>query len=65
MSFSRAATVDLHVHSKYSEPPPDWFLDLFGIAESYSDPLVIYERAKRTGMSFVTLTDHNSVEGIE
>ena len=57
--------VDLHTHSKYSEAPPDWFLDLFDIAESYSDPLVNYDRAKKAGMSFVTLTDHNSIEGIE
>ena len=55
--------VDLHVHSKYSEAPPDWFMDLFSIAESYTDPFLVYERSKKAGMSFVTLTDHNSIEG--
>jgi len=54
---------DLHVHSKYSEAPPDWFLDLFSIAESYTEPSLLYERAKRAGMSFVALTDHNNIEG--
>ncbi|OPY70058.1 MAG: GDP-mannose-dependent alpha-mannosyltransferase [Syntrophorhabdaceae bacterium PtaU1.Bin034] len=33
------------------------------IAESYSDPFFIHEKALKAGMSLVTLTDHNSIEG--
>ena len=38
-------------------------MDRWNIAESYSDPLVIYERALAAGMSLVALTDHNSIDG--
>ena len=55
--------IDLHVHSRYSAPPTDWFMERWRIAESYSDPLVIYERALASGMSLVALTDHNSIDG--
>ena len=55
--------IDLHVHSRYSAPPTDWFMERWHIAESYSDPLAIYERALASGMSLVTLTDHNSIDG--
>jgi predicted metal-dependent phosphoesterase TrpH len=33
--------------------------------ESYTEPAEVYERLKRTGMSIVTLTDHDSIEGAE
>ena len=55
--------IDLHVHSKYSEPSTDWYLQRWSIAESYSDPFLIYENALKAGMSFVTLTDHNRIGG--
>ncbi|HVN94924.1 MAG TPA: glycosyltransferase [Syntrophorhabdaceae bacterium] len=55
--------IDLHVHSKYSEPSTDWFMQGSQISESYSDPFSIYESAKRSGMSFVTITDHNRIDG--
>jgi len=55
--------VDLHVHSQYSEPSADWFMQHSGISESYSDPSFIYEKAKEAGMSLVTITDHNSIDG--
>jgi hypothetical protein len=55
--------VDLHVHSRCSEPSTEWFMERWNIAESYSDPLRIYDKATKAGMSLVTLTDHNSIEG--
>jgi len=55
--------IDLHVHSKYSEPSSEWFMERFNIAESYSDPFFIYDRAIEAGMSKVTITDHNRFEG--
>ncbi|MCF7809598.1 glycosyltransferase [bacterium] len=57
------AKVDLHLHSKYSERPSEWFLQKLGAAESYSEPEYIYDTAKKRGMSFVTITDHNNIEG--
>jgi glycosyltransferase involved in cell wall biosynthesis len=38
-------------------------MERWRIAESYSDPLAIYERALASGMSLVALTDHNSIDG--
>ena len=55
---------DLHVHSIAS--------GMFTVPglnricrESYSDPAEVYERLKRMGMSIVTITDHDSIEGGE
>jgi glycosyltransferase involved in cell wall biosynthesis len=50
------------VHSRHSEASTEWFMERWGIAESYSDPLLIYKRAMGAGMSMVTITDHNSLE---
>jgi glycosyltransferase involved in cell wall biosynthesis len=55
--------VDLHVHSKYSEHPSEWFLQRIGAKESYIDPEFVYKTAKERGMDFVTLTDHNRIDG--
>ena len=34
--------VDLHVHSKYSNHPSEWFLQRLGASESYTEPEAIY-----------------------
>lgn len=57
------AKIDLHIHSKYSEHPSDWFLQRIGAQESYTDPEFIYEMAKERGMDLVTITDHNKIDG--
>jgi glycosyltransferase involved in cell wall biosynthesis len=57
------AKADLHVHSRYSEHPSDWFLQRLGARESYTEPEFIYRTAKEQGMDFVTVTDHNRIEG--
>ncbi len=57
------AKADLHVHSRFSSHPSEWFLQRIGASESYTDPEFVYRRAKERGMSFVTLTDHNTIEG--
>jgi len=33
--------------------------------ESYNDPAEVYERCKRLGMTVVTITDHDSIDGAE
>lgn len=54
---------DLHVHSKYSNHPSEWFLKRIGASESYTEPDFIYEKAKANGMNYVTITDHNNISG--
>lgn len=54
---------DLHVHSRYSDHPSEWFLQRLGTAESYTDPETVYQQAKARGMDFVALTDHNCITG--
>ena len=38
-------------------------MQLWQIAESYSDPFLIYDILKRAGMNLFTLTDHNRIDG--
>jgi len=57
------AKVDLHVHSKYSSRPSEWFLQKLGAAESYTEPEDIYRILRKKGMDFVTITDHNQIGG--
>lgn len=59
---SNIKKVDLHVHSKYSNHPSEWFLKRIGASESYTEPISIYELAMERGMDFVTVTDHNRVD---
>lgn len=54
---------DLHVHSKYSDRPSDWFLRRIGAPECFVEPIELYEAARRHGMDFVTVADHNSIAG--
>jgi predicted metal-dependent phosphoesterase TrpH len=53
---------DLHVHSWYSGDAGVPVLEQLG-RECYSDPLEVYEQARRRGMDLVTLTDHDTIEG--
>lgn len=55
--------VDLHVHSKYSRHPSEWFLQKIGTRESYTEVEDLYLMAKQRGMRYVTITDHNTIQG--
>ncbi|MBD3320571.1 MAG: glycosyltransferase [Chitinivibrionales bacterium] len=57
------AKADLHVHSTFSAHPSTWFLQRLGTRESYVTPETVFERAQEQGMDFVTITDHNAIEG--
>ncbi len=59
-SISRA---DLHVHSRFSDRAADWALRRLDFPASYSDPAKTYEELRAAGMDFVTLTDHDTIEG--
>lgn len=57
------ARADLHVHSKYSNRPSEWFLRRIGAPESFVEPADLYKTCRERGMDFVTITDHNSISG--
>jgi predicted metal-dependent phosphoesterase TrpH len=51
---------DLHVHTQYSS----WKrLRAIRAHDSNADPVEVYEQARATGMDFVAITDHDSIEG--
>ena len=54
---------DLHLHSKFSDRSEDWIFRRFDFPDSYSDPLDLREKATVAGMDFVTITDHDTIEG--
>lgn len=54
---------DIHVHSKHSDRPSEWYLEQLGSPESFTEPLEIYRLAKARGMDFVTISDHDSIAG--
>ena len=55
--------IDFHVHSKYSKRPSQWLLQKINCPESFTDPLRIYRMAQKKGMTAVTISDHNSIDG--
>jgi len=55
--------IDLHVHSKYSRRPSQWVLQKLGCHECYTEPQRLYEIARQRGMNWVTITDHNTING--
>lgn len=55
--------IDLHVHSRYSTRPSQWVLQKLGCHECYTQPQTLYRIAKARGMSWVTITDHNTIHG--
>lgn len=57
------AKCDLQVHSRFSDRPPEWILRRLGMPESYTLPTTIYQKAKAAGMDFVTITDHDTLQG--
>ena len=59
-SLSRA---DLHVHSKASQESRLGVQRALGLPECATPPEEAYELAKRRGMDFVTLTDHDTIAG--
>jgi hypothetical protein len=56
--------VDLHLHSRASTDTGNWFLRQAALPESYTSPAAAYAAAKRRGMDFVTISDHNTLAGV-
>jgi glycosyltransferase involved in cell wall biosynthesis len=59
----QGARCDLHIHSKYSDRPSEWFLRRIGAPESFMEPAEIYRRCREQGMDYVTISDHNCIRG--
>ena len=57
------ARCDLHVHSRFSTDSGNYALRRARLGESYTEPERVYRVARRRGMDFVTISDHNTVEG--
>src|SRR5665213_480569 len=55
--------VDLHCHSTASAVSRLGVQRALGLPECATPPLEVYELAKRRGMDFVTLTDHDTIDG--
>jgi predicted metal-dependent phosphoesterase TrpH len=55
--------IDFHLHSYASNVTDYYAANAFAIPESHSDPLALYTLLKQRGMTLITLTDHNSIDG--
>jgi len=60
MHVSRA---DMHVHSTASELSKLGIQRSLNLPECATEPAEVYELAKRRGMDFVTITDHDTIAG--
>jgi glycosyltransferase involved in cell wall biosynthesis len=54
---------DLHIHSRCSDRSEEWLFRRFDFPDSYSDPRELHGQLKAAGMDFVTITDHDTIEG--
>src|SRR6185437_5924030 len=55
--------VDMHCHSTASEVSKLGVQRALGLPECATPPWEVYELAKRRGMDFVTITDHDTIDG--
>jgi glycosyltransferase involved in cell wall biosynthesis/predicted metal-dependent phosphoesterase TrpH len=65
-AHTRSATVrvDLHCHSTASEVAKLGVQRALALPECATSPEEVYELAKRRGMDFVTITDHDTIDGV-
>ncbi|MBA2276495.1 MAG: glycosyltransferase [Chloroflexia bacterium] len=59
--------IDLHLHSYASGAATNWWVQSLGFGletrESFTQPEDAYRMARQAGMDFVTLTDHETIDG--
>src|SRR5271154_4751736 len=55
--------VDMHCHSTASQLSKLGVQRSLGLPECATAPQEVYELAKRRGMDFVTITDHDTIDG--
>ena len=63
-STSPATRADLHCHSTASAVSKLGVQRALGLPECATPPEEVYELAKRRGMDFVTITDHDTIDGV-
>jgi glycosyltransferase involved in cell wall biosynthesis/predicted metal-dependent phosphoesterase TrpH len=56
--------VDMHCHSSASQLSRLGVQRAVGLPECATPPEEVYELAKRRGMDFVTITDHDTIDGV-
>src|SRR5205085_2472164 len=54
---------DLHIHSKFSARSEDWLFRRFDFPDSCTEPVDLYAQLREDGMDFVTITDHDCIDG--
>jgi glycosyltransferase involved in cell wall biosynthesis/predicted metal-dependent phosphoesterase TrpH len=59
-----ASRADMHCHSDASERSRLGVQRAVGLPECATPPEEVYELAKRRGMDFVTITDHDTIDGV-
>jgi glycosyltransferase involved in cell wall biosynthesis/predicted metal-dependent phosphoesterase TrpH len=62
-TWDAVTRVDLHCHSTASELSKLGVQRAIGLPECATPPREVYELAKRRGMDFVTITDHDTIAG--
>src|ERR671910_433871 len=63
MTPRSTSPVDLHCHSTASAVSKLGVQRALGLPECATPPEEVYELAKRRGMDFVTITDHDTIDG--
>jgi glycosyltransferase involved in cell wall biosynthesis/predicted metal-dependent phosphoesterase TrpH len=63
-SFGEGCRADLHCHSTASQESKLGVQRAAGLPECATPPEEVYELAKRRGMDFVTITDHDTISGV-
>ncbi|MDP9292827.1 MAG: hypothetical protein M3O90_00145, partial [Actinomycetota bacterium] len=63
MSPASTTRVDMHCHSTASQVSMLGVQRALGLPECATPPEEVYELAKRRGMDFVTITDHDTIAG--
>src|SRR3984957_5034666 len=61
---STVTRADLHCHSTASQVSKLGVQRALGLPECATPPEEVYELAKRRGMDFVTITDHDTIDGV-
>ena len=60
----RTSRTDLHCHSTASQVSKLGVQRALGLPECATPPEDVYDLAKRRGMDFVTITDHDTIDGV-
>ncbi|MEY2439164.1 MAG: hypothetical protein QOI34_549, partial [Verrucomicrobiota bacterium] len=62
-NFSLMSKCDLHIHSRHSARSEEWLFRRFDFPDSCSDPGRLHAQLLDSGMDYVTITDHDTIDG--